>query len=113
MRFIEATEIVMEYNTLLKKIVEANIWFGNPKVSQEKKDAFEKTKYDAVWERLGELSGKLEEIGITYKVTDDYNEVTDYIELPEALKRKDVEGFLENWIKVLRRKEQEKEKVGA
>lgn len=107
MRVIEVIETAWKYNELLKKIAEANIWFGNPKVSQETKDNFEKTKYDAVWKQLGELSEKLDEAGITYKGY----ESMEVIELPETLKRKDVEIWLESLNKVL--KKQEKEKVGA
>lgn len=94
----------LEYNKLLKQITEADIWYGNPKVPQDKKDGFDK-KYDEAWQKIGKLSGEFDKMGITYRVTNEYNEVTDGIELPEALRRNDIEGFLKKWHEHLKSKE--------
>lgn len=112
MRMIDIINKTMEYNKLLEQIAKADIWFLDPKVPQEKKDNFY-PKYNEAWERLGELSDQLDKLGITYKADEELNEVMEGIELPKELKRDKVEGFLENWNRILKEKEKEKLKVGT
>jgi len=108
MRVIKIIEKAMEYNELLAKILKADIWFADPKVDQVKKDNF-LPKYEKVMEKLAELSGQFDQLGITYE-TEKHNEVIEGIEIPEQLKREDVEIWLENWAKCLK---EEKAKVGV
>jgi hypothetical protein len=99
----------LQYNELLVKIIKADMWYLDPSVSQEKKDNFE-LKYRAVMEKIATISGEFDELEITYE-TEKFNEVIEGIELPQSLKRKDVENWLEDWHKYLR--EKEKLKVGT
>lgn len=107
MRIIEIIKKAMEYNELLAKIIKADIWFGDPKVDQSKKDNFY-LKYAKAHEKLAELSGEFDNLGIVYEI-EKGNEVIEGIEIPANLKREDVEIWLENWARNLKK---EKLKVG-
>jgi hypothetical protein len=101
MRIIDIINKSMEYNELLAKMIKAEIWFLDPKVPQDKKDNFG-PKYEKVMQRLAELSGEFDGLGIKYE-SEKFNEIVECIEIPEALKRKDIEIFLEDWAKHLKK----------
>lgn len=106
MRAIDFIKKIMKYNELLVKIIKADAWFSDPNISQEKKEKFY-PNYEKVMEEIAKISNDLDEIGITFKD----KEAIEGIELPQELKRKDIEIFLEEWYKHL--KEKEKLKVGT
>jgi hypothetical protein len=108
MRVIDIINIAKEYNRLLARIIAADIWFGNPGVSDKAKEKV-KPEYEKVMEQLSTISGQLDELGVTYE-HEKFNEVTEGIELPKEFRREKVEGFLENWSKCLK---EEKAKVGV
>jgi hypothetical protein len=91
MRAIELISLCKKHNEILLKWVKGELWFQNPNISDEKKKSQEK-RYLEIMKELDESYDLLSSLGITF----DYQEATTCIELPEELKRKDVEGFLEH-----------------
>jgi len=95
MRIIELIESVREYNELMVKHLKGKIWLDNPNISKLSKE-----KFTPKWEEmLKEVDKKLrvfKEMGITF----DDCEMIEVIELPDQLKRPEIEGFLESYYKM-------------
>jgi hypothetical protein len=96
MRIIEIMERVMKHNELLVKMIKGEEWFANKNISQTKKDQQE-PRFMKLLEGIGRNAAELEKAGVTFIDTIEYSEVLHYIEIPEALKRDNVEMWLEKY----------------
>jgi hypothetical protein len=92
MRTIQLIEAAMKHNELLVKMIKGELWFQDKSISDEKKLS-ESERYVTLTKKLSESCSELENNGITFNEL----EAIEVIELPEALKRKDVEIWLEKW----------------
>lgn len=81
----------MEYNELLVKFLKASVWLDSKRVSMERKEEF-LPKWYGLLSQMDKILKKFESIGITFADC----ETIEVIEIPEELKRKDVEIFIED-----------------
>mgnify|MGYP000066589225 CR=1 FL=1 len=107
MRIIEIINLAMEYNELLVKFTKGSIWFGKTNISKKRKEEFI-PKWDKLLKKMDETLKKLESMGITF-----YDcESIECIEIPEKLKRTDIEIYLENYYKLEKKNYIDEERQG-
>lgn len=94
MRVIEVIESAMKHNELLSKWIKGGIWFQNPEITDEQKKQQE-PRYKELTENLIDNITILENLGITFNDC----ESIECIEIPEQMKRKEIEIWLESWSK--------------
>lgn len=95
MRIINLIEQAKKHNEILIKWVRGGIWMDNPAIPDNKK--LEKLEdFKILQKELSVSMDTFENMGIKFN---DY-EAIECIELPEEVKRKDVEIWLEGWAKI-------------
>jgi hypothetical protein len=99
MRIIEIINKSMEYNSLLVKWIKGSLWFEDNTIPENEKEK-QYTRFAELQKQIANMMNELEMHGITFK---DY-EAIECIEIPEQLKRKDVEIWLENWFEYKNKK---------
>ena len=91
MRIIEIINLSLQYNELLVKFLRGSVWLDSKRVSMERKEEF-LPKWYRLLSQMDKILKKFESIGITFADC----ETIEVIEIPEELKRKDVEIFIED-----------------
>ena len=92
MRIIEMIRLSLEYNELLVKFKKGSAWLDKKNIPTELKEKFILDKWEPLLKEMDLILKKFESIGITFRDC----ESIEYIELPNELKRSDVEIFLES-----------------
>jgi len=92
MNLLDIIKQVQKHNELLVKWTKGEIWFADKAVPQYKKDEAEQRFFD-LQKELAESFDILESSKVNF--TED--EAVECIQLPDELKRKDIEIWLEKW----------------
>lgn len=97
MNYIEITKILLRHNELIVKWVKGDLWFADPKVDEKLKEQNE-IRYKELTKTLALSYKKLDELSLKHDITfiNKFDGVS-CVELPEELKREDVEIWLEGW----------------
>ena len=91
MRIIEIINLALQYNELLVNFHKASVWLDSKRVSMDNKQKFF-PKWYGLLSQMDKILKQFESIGITFADC----ESIELIELPEELKRKEVESFIED-----------------